>query len=100
MDLAPDADAVAVLDLPRHLSTAEGEGLLADILERRGHPMTLDAGRVEHLGALCLQILLSAERSWRRDGVAFAVAPRSPGFEEGLARFGIPVERFAGEEAT
>ena len=54
----------------------------------RGRPLKLDASRVERLGGLCLQVLLSARITWAVDGLPIAVVNSSPAFTDALALFG------------
>ena len=62
--------------------------LKAALLERRGHPLELDAHDVQRLGGLCLQVLLAAAAAWRADGVPLRVGPRSEAFLDALRLFG------------
>ena len=71
-----------VLDL-----TAAGP-LASELAALRGRPLSLSATGVERLGALCLQVLLSARLTWTADGAPFSVASPSPAFAEQVARFG------------
>ena len=52
----------SVLDLPA------AAPLRAQLLGRRGADLDLDAGDVERLGGLCLQVLFAARRTWVDDG--------------------------------
>jgi chemotaxis protein CheX len=62
--------------------------LKAALLERRGHPLELDAADVQRLGGLCLQLLLAAAVTWRADGFTMRVGPRSEAFVDALRLFG------------
>ncbi|MDO9608898.1 MAG: STAS domain-containing protein [Brevundimonas sp.] len=64
------------------------EPLKAELLARRGQPVTVDASNVERLGGLCLQVLLSARKTWAADGVDLIIAPQSQGFSEQWTAFG------------
>ncbi len=77
VSLSPRIDLSAVKDLH------------AAVLARRGGDLVLDAGHVTHLGALGVQLLLAATQSWRRDGHALTITPRSPAFDDALRLFGI-----------
>ena len=66
------------------------EPLKAELLAKRGQPVTLDASNVERLGGLCLQVLLSAKKTWSADGADLKIEPRSDGFSEQWAAFGAP----------
>ncbi|MDO9338286.1 MAG: STAS domain-containing protein [Caulobacteraceae bacterium] len=58
------------------------------LLARRGRAVEIDASGVERLGGLCLQVLLSAHRTWGDDGFPLQVTPRSEAFTEALRLFG------------
>jgi chemotaxis protein CheX len=76
------------LTLPPVLDLSAAAALAGELRALRGQPLSLDASRVERLGGLCLQVLISARNSWRADGLAFTVGQRSPTFEEALALSG------------
>jgi chemotaxis protein CheX len=71
-----------VLDLPA------AAPLQIALLARRGSVLEIDASAVERLGGLCLQVLLSAHRTWGDDAVPFSVTPRSAAFTDALGLFG------------
>ena len=58
------------------------------LLAQAGSPVTLDAGAVTRLGALCLQVLLAAERDWSKQEVPFTIKNPSKAFTETLRLFG------------
>ena len=58
------------------------------LLSRVGTPVTLDAADVARLGALCLQVLLAAERDWSEREVPFTIRDPSTAFTETLRLFG------------
>ena len=58
------------------------------LLARRGQALEIDASGVERLGGLCLQVLISAYKTWNDDGFPLHLAPRSEAFTEALRLFG------------
>jgi chemotaxis protein CheX len=70
------------------LDLTEARPLAEALTELRGRPVEVDASRVERLGALCLQVLISARRTWVEDGAAFSIVRASPAFVEQSARLG------------
>ncbi len=62
--------------------------LKAALIERRGHPLELDAADVQRMGGLCLQVLLSAAATWREEGHSLRIGPRSEAFMDALRLFG------------
>jgi chemotaxis protein CheX len=78
----------ACLSLPAVLDLAQAETLKAALLPMRGQSVVIDASRVERLGGLCLQILLSAEKTWARDGFVLKIADASREFADQWNAFG------------
>ncbi|MDN3711700.1 STAS domain-containing protein [Paracoccus cavernae] len=64
-----------------------------------GQPLRLDASAVDHLGALCLQVLIAAARQWQADQIAFEIAPMSEAFIKALHNFGLPGSALTEEAA-
>ena len=52
--------------------------------------MVLDASAVQRLGGLCLQILLSARKTWAADGVNLSLGSVSQYWTEQWAAYGAP----------
>ena len=77
-------DSIAFGPKVHGVADAKARTLARDLLARAGCDLTLDAGRVGHLGALALQLLIAAARRWRADGVRLAIEPRSPSFDDAL----------------
>jgi chemotaxis protein CheX len=74
--------------LPSVLDLRAATPLRSEILSARGTPLALDASDVEHLGGLCLQIILAAAKSWRADGLEFQVVNPTPAFVDSLKLLG------------
>ena len=80
----------AALALPAVLDIQAAEALRVQLLGARGRPLTLDGSAVERLGGLCLQVLLSAQRTWAADGHALVVETASEAFTDQWNAFGAP----------
>ena len=66
--------------------------------ERRVSPLTLDASATRRIGAQGLQVLLSAARSWRVDGLPLALINLGDEALGQMRAMGIdPDQEFAGE---
>ena len=74
--LAPALNATAAADLA------------GELLSVRGRPVVVDAGAVEQLGGLCLQVLLSARMTWAADDVSFALTPASQAIRDQATVYG------------
>lgn len=77
------------LALGHRLDLSAATPLAAELQARHGQSLEIDASGVQHLGGLCLQVLLAAAASWRAAGQSLVIAPRSPAFDEALATFGL-----------
>jgi chemotaxis protein CheX len=82
----------ADLSLAARLDLNAARPLHAALLARRGDDLVIDAGRVQHLGALGLQLLLAAAQGWRQAGFAVSFARRSPEFDDALRLFGVTLD--------
>jgi chemotaxis protein CheX len=80
----------AAIVLPAVLDIQSAEALRVQLLGARGGPLTLDGSAVERLGGLCLQVLLSARRTWVADGHSLVVDPASEAFTDQWNAFGAP----------
>ncbi|HYC73375.1 STAS domain-containing protein [Brevundimonas sp.] len=79
-----------VIALPAVLDIQAVDALRTRLLGARGGPLTLDGSSVERLGGLCLQVLLSAQRTWAADGHPLVVSPASDAFIDQWDAFGAP----------
>lgn len=77
------------LHLPPRLDLKAVGALQNQILSQRGTDLALDAGEVEHLGALAAQLIRSAARTWAEDGHALALNGASTDLAEQLALLGF-----------
>jgi chemotaxis protein CheX len=78
----------ATLKLRPVLDLRAAAPLKAEFGALRGRPVSVDATDVDRVGALCLQVLMSAHSTWTSDGVGFSLGKTSPAFEEGLETLG------------
>lgn len=78
----------ATLKLRPVLDLTAAAPLKAEFGALRGKPIRVDATDVDRVGALCLQVLMSAHSTWTSDGVAFSLGTTSTAFEEGLDTLG------------
>jgi chemotaxis protein CheX len=80
----------AVVQLAAVLDLIAASALAAEILHYRGRPLQIDASQVQRLGGQCLQVLLSAEHTWRGDDAAFSIEGPSERFLADWRLFGAP----------
>ena len=82
----------ARIALPEGLDTSGAAALAAELVAVRGRPLAIDASGVERVGALGLQVLLSARLTWVKDGAALALETPSAALLAAFARAGVPME--------
>ena len=88
MDQAIDMSRTTALKLRPILDLLAATPLKEQFLAARGRPVSIDASDVDRVGALCLQVLLSAKSTWGADGVSFSFGETSAAFEAGLGTLG------------
>ena len=94
---APRGVAEDVLRLPISLDLPAARPLAAALLERRGKPITIDASAVGQVGAQCVQVLLSARRTWQADGLSLSIVNCAARMIEDLELIGIDRTLVTGE---
>ena len=77
-----------IITLPEKLDTGAAPRLLSDLLSARGEALTIDAANCQGVGAICAQILLAAQITWRGDGCEFALKGHS-GISNDLILLGL-----------
>lgn len=80
----------AAVVLPAVLDIQQAAPLREQLLALRGQPVLIDGSLVERLGALCLQVLISAQQTWAGDGVSMIIDQASEAFAEQWNAFGAP----------
>jgi len=98
MSTSPTA-APSAIHLVETLDLLAAAGLARDLRDSRGNEVRIDASQVLHLGAQCLQVLLSAAQTWREDKIAMTISDESPGFLECLQLFGVSLAELSSMEA-
>jgi chemotaxis protein CheX len=81
-------EKIEVVTLPKVMDLGAAKRLAADLLALRGKPVALDASHVQRVGGLCLQVLLSARRTWAADKTAFGIVNPAAAFEKCMAQLG------------
>lgn len=86
------------LNLVESLDLRAAHPLLSTLLAERGEPLLVNAAHVAKVGAQCLQILVSAQMTWERDGVAFVLTNPSQAFLDAQHLAGVSLDRFSEPE--
>lgn len=85
----------ATVALPSVLDITAAGPLASEFLKVRGKDVTVDASKVERVGAQCIQVLLSAVATWTLDGVEFDLANPSSALVDSLQTAGLEPANFA-----
>ena len=93
------ADEQTLIELAPSLSLSAAESLLSEFNSKRGFDLTVDASKVERIGGVCVQIILSAVKTWRDEGRAFIIETPSDAFCQSVSGFGLNAEDFDQQEA-
>ena len=93
-------EAGETMTLAPVLDITAAAALHAELLARRGAPLGLDASDVRRLGGQCLQLLVSARKTWDADGLALTFTATSPAFDRDLALLGCSIADLTQSEAA
>jgi len=80
------------LELEARLDLRAAAPLAGAIIARRGDDLALDASHVEHLGALALQVIRAAARTWAADGHVLTLEGASVALADQLSLMGFTPE--------
>lgn len=83
------AMSTAALVLETRLDLRAAGPLASEITAHRGGDLVLDAGGVEHLGALALQVIRAAARTWSTDGHVLTLEGASIALADQLSLLGF-----------
>jgi chemotaxis protein CheX len=86
--------------LPEILDLTAASPLASELLAQRGKNLTVDASRVQRVGAQCVQVLLSASATWRHDELSFEIAKSSTEFLDGIGLLGLSPTHFLQQESA
>lgn len=85
------------LRLPSNLDIKSTSPLVEALLPLRGADLQIEASGVTHLGSQCLQLLLSAKKTWESEGFFCHITSPSEAFGEGLEHLGFPRDYFSAQ---
>lgn len=75
--------------LPDRLDSSAAPLLVSALRDRIGQPLVLDAGRVEVIGALAFEVMISAARQWAADGQSLTICRPSARFSAACQTLGL-----------
>jgi len=90
--------AKKTLNLAAVLDLNEASTLRSKLMDMRGSNVAIDASGVERLGTLCVQVLLSAARTWNEDKLSFTFTKVSEVFQRTMQVIGVDIEHLLAKE--
>ncbi|MBB6488003.1 MULTISPECIES: STAS domain-containing protein [Rhizobium] len=82
----------AVLDL-NEASTLRGK-----LMGMRGSNVVIDASGVERVGALCMQVIMAAAKTWDEDKLSFTFSKVSDAFQKTMQMIGVDISHLLAKE--
>ncbi|AVA20299.1 MULTISPECIES: STAS domain-containing protein [Rhizobium] len=82
----------AVLDL-NEASTLRGK-----LVGLRGSNVVIDASGVERIGALCVQVIMAAAKTWDEDKLSFTFSKVSDAFQKTMQLIGVDIDHLLAKE--
>jgi len=80
---------IKTIKLEENLGLSALASLQTLLSENRGVSICVDTSDVQTISGLCLQLLLSAEKTWAAEDLAFEVSAQSEAFKDALSHTGI-----------
>lgn len=81
-------DATDVFALPGRMDASTLPVTHAELVQRRGADLDLEASQVDRFGAQALQLVLSAFSTWREDGFRLRLLDPSPAVQTAFDQLG------------
>ncbi len=88
------------LQLEPRLDLRAAEPLAKVLTENRGHDLVLDAAEVSQIGALAVQVIRAAAKTWANDGVTLTMENASTELSDQLDLLGLKPETITVWEAA
>ena len=94
------AAAAKTLSLDSVLDLNAATGLHTKLLALRGSDLAIDGSAVERAGALCLQVLMSAARTWEEDKHALTFSQMSDALVKTMQLSGVNYDHMLAKESN
>ncbi|MDB5526106.1 MAG: chemotaxis protein CheX [Rhizobium sp.] len=91
--------AVKKVSLEKVLDLNEATNLHGKLLALRGSDVSVDASSVERAGALCIQVLMSAAKSWEEEKRSFTFSNMSDALGTTMQLIGVNYDHLLAKES-
>ncbi|MEZ2132258.1 MULTISPECIES: STAS domain-containing protein [unclassified Sinorhizobium] len=86
------------LSLAAVLDLNEASALRGKLVSMRGSNLKIDASGVERMGTLCVQVLMSAAKTWDEDKLSFTFSKVSDAFQKTMQLIGVNIDHLLAKE--
>lgn len=86
------------ISLAKVLDLNEASTLRSKLMGLRGSNVVIDASGVEKVGALCVQVLMAAAKTWDEDKLSFTFTKVSDAFHKTMQLIGINIDHLLAKE--
>jgi chemotaxis protein CheX len=87
------------LSLEKILDLNEASALHGKLMSMRGSDLAIDASSVERCGALCIQVLMSASKTWEQEKLSFKFSKISDALAKTMQLIGVNHEMMLAKES-
>lgn len=91
--------AAKKLSLEKVLDLNEASALHGKLMALRGGDVSVDASSVERAGALCVQVLMSAAKSWEEEKHSFTFSKMSDALARTMQLIGVNYDHLLAKES-
>jgi chemotaxis protein CheX len=91
--------AMKKLSLEKILDLNEASALHGKLMSMRGSDLAIDASAVERCGALCIQVLMSASKTWEQEKLSFKFSKISDALAKTMQLIGVNHEMMLAKES-
>ena len=90
--------AIQELSLDAVLDLNAASGLHSKLMAARGGDLMIDASAVERVGALCIQVLMSAAKTWEQEKHSLTFSKMSDALAKTMQLSGVNYENMLAKE--
>jgi chemotaxis protein CheX len=91
--------AAKELSLEKVLDLNEAGNLHGKLMNLRGADVAIDASAVERAGALCIQVLMSAAKTWEEEKLNFTFSKMSDALTKTMQLIGVNYDHLLAKES-
>lgn len=94
------ASAATTLSLDNVLDLNAAGSLHAKLMAARGSDLVIDASSVERVGALCIQVLMSAAKTWEEEKHSLTFSQMSDALMKTMQLSGVNYDHMLAKESN